>query len=163
MNIEKANNEYCKETMALKTGIEVSFLELGKRLRIIRDERKFEAGWETFDDYLIEMRMTKGTASKLINIFEKFVLEYKYPVQRLAAVGWSPLSEVLPIVKTKKDAERWIKAAENNPLRELRDELREHKTGVDPLKCKHKETIVIRICKACKTKVVSEEHEGARS
>lgn len=156
-NIEKANNDYCKDTMKLKTSIEVSFLELGKRLRVIRDERKFEPEWEAFDDYLMEMRITKGTASKLINIYERFVLEYKIPVPRLAAVGWSPLSEILPVVRTKKDAEHWIHVASENPLRELRDEIREKKTGVEQSKCEHKGGwITIRICKVCKLKEVTD-------
>lgn len=158
MPIEKQNNEYCKETMQLKVGIEITFIELGKRLRVIRDERKFEAGWETFDDYLIEMRMTKGTASKLINIYERFVLEYRMPVKLLGAVGWSPLSEILPVVKTKRDAVHWVRVATENPLRELRDEIREKRTGVDQTKCKHKDGwLVIRICKCCKLKEVVEE------
>lgn len=148
-DIEKANNDYCKEALKLKNTIEYSFIELGKRLRIIRDERKFEPEWEAFDDYLIEMRLTKGTASKLINIYERFVLEYKFPVAQLAEVGWSQLSEVLPVVKSKKDAEHWVHMAAQHPLRELRDEIKEKKTGIDQRTCKHSNSYTIRVCRDC--------------
>lgn len=157
MDIEKNNKKFCDDVMGLKKNIEISFLEIGKRLKVIRDDEKFRPYWETFDDYLIEMRMTKGTASKLINIYEKFVLEFKMAVPLLAEVGWSPLSEILPVVKTKKDAVHWVKVATDNPLRELRDEIREKRTGIDQSKCRHKEGwVTIRICKVCKLKEVTD-------
>ena len=158
MDLELKNKGFCDETMDLKHNIEGSFLELGKRLQIIRDERKFEPAWETFEDYLIEMRMSKGTASKLINIFDVFVLQHQIPLKQLAAVGWSPLAEILPVVNSKQEAEHWVHVATENPLRELRDEIREHRTGIDQSKCGHIEGwVVIKICKKCKMRQVIEE------
>lgn len=155
--IEKQNHDYCNETLKLKGGIEGSFIELGKRLRTIRDQKKFAPYWESFDGYLDDMRMSKGTASKLINIYERFVLQYQIPIPELAAIGWSPLSEILPVVQNKTDAVRWVKVAADNPLRELRDEIREHKTGVEMRHCKHKNVIIIEVCKDCKQRTVHDK------
>lgn len=147
--IEKTNHAFCKETLHLKQHLEGTFIELGKRLMDIRDNQLYTPFWSSFDEFLMEMKLSKGTASKLISIYQVFVLQYKIKPARLAAAGWSSLSEVLKVVKTKADAEKWVDTAGELHLRDLRDEVREKVTGVTERSCKHPNKYTIEICPDC--------------
>lgn len=156
MNItsQEKDRQYCEETAKLKYSIEGAFLTLGERLKTVRDERLFAHEWETFEDFLNDaMGMSKSTASKFINVFEKFVLEYKIPTERLLTVGQDKLKEILPLVTDEQSAEDWLTKAETMTFRDdLRREMREAKTGIDPMKCKHEDKYTINICNICKNK-----------
>lgn len=129
MTIEEKNHGFCNETMELKNTIEISFLEMGKRLKAIRDGKLYRPYWDGFEDYLMEMKWDKTKGSRIIGIYETFVLKYKIEPRQLAlAGGWSNLSEVLPAVKaagTKEAAEHWVQKCIDNPQYELREEVSE--------------------------------------
>lgn len=149
----KTNTEFCAATLELKNSIEVSFLELGKRLLNIRDERLFEPNWESFPSYLQEMKMTEATASRLINIYAKFVLEYELAPAKVAeAGGWATLSELLPVIKrgTKEEAVAWLNKASTLTKDDLRKEVKEAMSGIEMAKCKHEETLLFKRCVTCK-------------
>lgn len=150
MYTEKENYLYCKETMAIKDHIEESFIELGKRLLAIRDERKYEPYWSSFDEYLWEMKLDKSRSSKLINIYEKFVVLYKIPIKDITkAGGWTLLAETLPVVHSREEAEEWVAKAPDMRQIDIRKEVKEIQTGIDMSKCKHENAYVIRVCPDC--------------
>lgn len=154
------NLDYCNSTLDLKKNIESSFLELGERLLKIRNEQTYRPQWDSFPEFVWEMRWSESQASKLINIYQKFVLEYSFPTPKLlAAGGWSVLAEILPMIKSKVDAVRWLDIATTKARHDLRADMKEEKTGVLQPECPHGDTYELRICNACglKTKIYSEE------
>ena len=153
MNI--THYDYCQQTLTLKANIEHSFLALGERLKKIRDQRLYEPSWTSFYEYCEEMKMNESTASRLIGIYEKFILEYHFEHQKLLeAGGWSVISECLPVIKSKNDAEEWLHKAKTLSRGDLRKELKEKKTGITETGCRH-DYYMLRVCRKCgeKTRV----------
>lgn len=150
-SLELANYEYIEKTVALKNNIEKGFLELGERLKSIRDERMYEPQYDSFDDFIPELKMSHATVSKLINIYEKFVVQYRLSsTVLLEAGGWTVIAELLPIVKSKADAKKWIEKARLLHRNDLRIEIKEFRTGIDQRTCKHtKDFYVLHICRIC--------------
>lgn len=149
---------FCEETINKKKLLEVGWLELCARLKEIRDKEMYKGRWENFEDFLQDpqMGLDKGTASKMITIHEKFIVEYKMSPERIANVGgWSKIAEILPAVKNKKSAEDWIDKASSLSKSDLRKEVQEERTP-DSIGCKHKNEykVVMVCCKDCGNKEV---------
>lgn len=158
--IEHKNYQFCQDTIQLKEDIEGHFLELGHRLYKINNDRLYESGYESFDEYCLELKMSRGTISKLINIYSLFILKYEFDNKQLAGVGgWTVIAEVLPLIKTKKDASYWLEKASLFSRRDLRIAITESKTGIDQYKCKHNDSFSINICNKCgyKTRLYEKE------
>jgi len=144
--------DYCQETISLKIKLETGFLLLGERLKKIRDGFLYQPQWESFDIYLDEIKIDPATASKLITIYTKFVLEYGIAPEEIAAAGsWSNAYEISTVAKTKEDVTRWLEESKDRTPKDTKIELRKVKTGKDPDNCKH-EWVSIRYCSHCNTK-----------
>jgi len=150
MRNEIQNLSVCNEAIQLKKNIEKNFLMLGQYLMNIRDNKLYVGSWEAFHDFLEEMNITDSTASKMINIYKKFVIEYQIAEDRvIEAGGWTKLAVVLPLVNSSEDAEYWIDQSVILTSRDLAKEVKEHKTGIDMRYCKHGDTYLIRKCREC--------------
>lgn len=152
--IAKKNLQFCEETSQLKNHTEEAFLELGSRLKKIKDGKLYEGRWDDFDHYCREeLKMVDKTAYKLINIFETFVLKYNIPIEKLAqAGGWTTLSSLVSVIDNQEDADEGVDMAINaQSKKELKQWTREKKTGVKVDTCKHKqfEEYTIRKCLHC--------------
>lgn len=150
--IAKTNFDYCQETIALKGELELSYLDLASRLYKIRLNRMFEPNFDTFDDFLEEIKISRGSANKLINIWYRFIIQFKIKPKLLAAAGgWTIVAEILPHAENKAQAERWLRDAQENRRGDLRKNLKEHKTGIDMRVCKHRHRTAITFlkCKDC--------------
>lgn len=152
--------DFCEETISKKHILELAWLELCGRLKEIRDKELYKGRWENFEDFLNDpaMDMDKGTASKMITIHEKMILEYKIKPTVIAnAGGWSKVAELLPVISNKEDAEEWLSKAAVLSKADLRKEVQEQKSGILMKNCKHKDTYIIRVCRDCGEKI--EEHK----
>lgn len=151
MSKEIQNFKICQEALELRDSIEVAFLKLGELLYNIKENRLYEGQWESFDEYCMEFRgMSKSTVSKLIAIYEKFVIQFGFSSTKLQKVGgWAVLAEALPVVTTKKEAQDWIDRASVLTLVDMRKSVRETKNGIPVGECKHKDTYTIRVCRTC--------------
>lgn len=120
----------------------------------IREKKMYQNQWETFSEYVEEMRMSESSASKIISIYEKFVVQYQFEPQRIIeAGGWSQVAEILPMVKNKEDAEVWLEKSSMLTRKDLRDEMTEAKTGKSQITCPHTETYTVKICKECNVRI----------
>ena len=156
---ELSNLKYCTETVSLKYTIESSFLSLGERLMKIRDEKLFQPQWETFGTYVAELKMSESSASKLINIYKRFILEYNIEPQKLLkAGGWSVIAEVLPVVHNKRDAISWINKMGELTKEDIRKEILEQKTGITQMNCPHTDTYTIQVCRTCGDRIKTNEN-----
>lgn len=153
MNKTIKNLDFCEETINQKHLLEMGWLELCGRLKEIRDNKLYEGRWDNFEDFLIDpqMGLDKGSASKMITIHEKFIIEYKMSPEQIARVGgWSKVAEILPGVKNKKSAEVWMDKAAALSKADLRREIKEEKNP-DSIDCKHKHTrkLTLLVCEDC--------------
>lgn len=157
-SLAKKNTEYCQKTVFFKGEIEKTFLILGQRLMKIRDENLFEPNYETFEEFCREMKMSLATVSKLINIYQRFIVEWNFaPLKLAAAGGWTVVAELLPVVQNKKEAAYWLDIAEHNSRADLRRELNEKQTGITEENCRHKNKYSIEICRDCKGRRVIDD------
>lgn len=159
-SVESLN--FCEETISKKHVLELGWLDLCKRLKEIRDGRLYEGRWDSFEDFLTDpaMGMDKGTASKMITIHEKLVVQYKVKPTIIAnAGGWSKVAECLPVIKDKASAEDWLSKALHLSKSDLRKEIQEDKTGIKMVDCKHKDFYMVKICRKCGDKIEEHTHE----
>lgn len=150
--LAKVNYEYCTETLSLKNRLELSYLELAERLHKIQLNKMYLPNYDTFEDFCTEMKISLATASKLINIWLRFVIKFKIAPKMLAeAGGWSVVAELLPYAESRTSAERWLRQAKANTRTDLRKSLLEVKTGIDMSTCKHarEEVITFKKCLDC--------------
>ncbi len=155
--------DYCEETINKKHFLEAGWLELCARLKEIRDKGMYEGRWDSFEDFLSDpqMGMDKSTASRMITIHEKLIIEYEVsPDKIVKAGGWTKVSELLPVIKDKASAEKWLGDASVLSQKDLRKEVRGN--GVDnSIACKHKNTykITIECCRDCGNKETIKTNE----
>jgi len=145
--MEIENKNYLKETITIAKRIESAFLELAARLKNIRDNRLYEGEYQNFAEFLWEIKIAEGTASKLIKVYETFVVKFKMKSDKLSAVGWSSLYQIANNIETKEEAEEWVDKAVLLTRDHLVENLKEKTKGVN--KCNHEEFYVLKICKGC--------------
>ena len=153
VNLQTSNHQYLEETVSLREKLEGGFIILAERLKKIRDTRIYDPEYESFGDFLREIRISESSASKLIGVYEKFVLMGGIPADEVAKVGWTNISLFLPRIKTKDDA---IEIWDKTHLLDRTDAQRvyqEMKTGVDMAECAHAEIRTLIVCTKCGIKM----------
>ncbi len=155
----KNSLKFCQETIAKKHSLEIAWIEFAKSLKEIRDGALYKGRWESFEDFLTDpgMAMDKGTASKMITIHEKFIVDFEIEPMKVAnAGGWSKVAELLPVIENKKDAEEWLESATSLSKADLRKEVQEKRTGKKGVdhKCTNTYEIVMQCCRDCGSKIV---------
>lgn len=144
---------YVKETLALRDQIEGAFLTLGERLDKIRVDSLWKGAYESWSEFLEEMRISEATASKMILVFRTYVLEYKLPITRLQKAGWSNLYTAIPLLKAGNSIDEILEKAMTLRRADIQSEVREKEAGDH----KHDwETYKFRMCKVCKTREMVE-------
>ncbi len=94
--------EIHQSILALKKQMGMAFVELGRQLKIIRDEGYYQVlGYDTFSSYVInsEIGFSRRTAYNYIEIYEWYVEKLAYGIQYLAEVGQDKLLRALPILR----------------------------------------------------------------
>lgn len=125
------SQDFCQDTIELKRHLEGGFIDLGRRLyQIKQKEMWYDAGWSSFDEFTAELKMSPANCSKLISVYEKFVLEYNIPEQKLIEIGsWSSLYSIGAKTETKEEAEDWIDKARLMRREDIQSELKSKSVG----------------------------------
>lgn len=149
--------KYCEETIGLHTDLAMGYITLAKRLHAIREARLYEPQWSSFMEFGMEMKdITFSQISRLCGIYQKYVVDFKIPEEKVASVGWTILARTLPILKTRQQALDFIESPLSRS--DLEKQIKEMKTGVDMSNCRHKKNYyVLRICRDCGDKEKTEE------
>ena len=129
--IIKSHTDYCQETIGLKKTIESGFIALGERLSRIKAEEMWLSQWETFSEYLLEMGIKDGTASRLISVYKLYVENLGIEEKMLVKIGWAALYEIREMVegKTKSQALAVIENANQLNRNDVREMVRESRNG----------------------------------
>lgn len=157
MSNNVANISYCDETIKLKENIEGSYLTFGKRLLAIRDGQLYSGQWSSFPEYLAEMKITESNASKIINVYKKFVVEYGLSEESVSKAGIGNLGNVVAFVKDKDSAEHWLHLASTLSREDLQKETKEARTKISMADCPHLDSYTMKICRTCGDKIRVDE------
>lgn len=140
----------CDEAIGLKKSLETQFLALGEHLLRIKTELLYEPHFGSWGAFLDEMKISESQASRLMGIYQRFVVDYGFaPGQLAEAGGWTTVARLLPVATTKKKAEKYLHLAKELTRADLEKELREERTGTEERACAHKRSYVIKICPDC--------------
>lgn len=152
MNTDISNYNVCQEALNLKDNIEGAYLKLGQLLYEIREKRLYSPMHDSFPEFLMEMDMTEGTASKMITVYKKLIEEYQIPEKDIIeAKGWSKAYLVAKVSTSPDDAKKWLERASVASRGHLLADIEEATTGIDKSACEH-EYRTLKICKHCNTK-----------
>lgn len=148
---EMQQYDYCNQAIQMEGVARGVFLTLGEMLYKIRESRMYEPHWSSWNEYCMEFKdMSQGSISKVIAVYETFVLKFGYTTDELSqAGGWTKLYALTPHIKTKEDAEKWLGVASTLNRSDLAKTLLEAKTGISMSDCPHIVTHTIRICDKC--------------
>lgn len=149
-NTEVEEFHYCEKTIMLKNRLEGGFIELAGRLYEIKTKSLYRASWGSWEAFKDEFRMSDTTINALIQMYERFILEFHIPKEAIIpAGGFSMVQDILPVALTRELALSWLEKAALLTRADLRKELAEGK----PIPCKHRdvfvETHTIEVCKHC--------------
>lgn len=147
MNTDITHRSFLKETIQLKVDTESAFLELAARLYRIHSEEMWKTDYESYEEFLLDARISKATASKLESVYTTFVLKHKIPSKKLAEVGWSSLYTIASHSDTKERAEELVEKAalltRDDLVRSLENE------GGKQDRCKHPKFRTVQVCEEC--------------
>jgi hypothetical protein len=97
----------------------LTFLEIGRLLKILRDEKLYaylgEGGYDNFQQFVAagDIGIKLSTAYALVGIYETYILKLGYAQEKLAEIPWTRLQALTSTVKheTKAEADEWIEKA----------------------------------------------------
>jgi predicted metalloenzyme YecM len=145
LELSVSNSQYCIDTINL---FKRSMGHLAERLWNISSKELWNSSWSSFDEYLREVGIGKGTASKLCSIYQRVVTELGFPAETLYTVSWGNLYAVLPMMADKETAKYAIAVAATLTSEEVKLELYKHKHGGE---CLHEHGVLYRKCDGCGT------------
>lgn len=144
----KTEYKYINDTLKLRDTIETAFIAMGERFYKIRTETYWKGRYESYQEFLADMRVSEANASKLEAVYRTYVVEHKVKPERLARVGWSNLYEAIPLLETQ-GVDVVIEKAVSLRRADIQDEAREAKSGEHDHKW---ETVTVRVCEVCNKK-----------
>lgn len=120
--------EYLRETIDLTKAIETRFLELGKRLYKIREEKLWLDTYDSYTEFLDAAHINPTHASMLASIHRSYVVEGGKTFAELAKTGFSNLYAAIPLIE-RDGIDTAVIKAETLTRSEIKDEVREQKHG----------------------------------
>jgi len=109
LNLPKNNaRQTHNEILMLKRNMGLAFLNMGKLLKIIRDNKFYETlGYNNFTSYVVnsELGFKRSTAYYYIEIFEFFVQKLKWKQKKVVEMGYDKLVRLMPVIKKNPENE----------------------------------------------------------
>lgn len=137
---------FLRETISLVKDIETRFIELAARIHRIKNSGIWKYKYESYEDFLLETKLSPGTASKLASVYETYIVQGGLDVKQLAGVPYSSLYTAIPLIG-EHGVESTVAKVKTLTRSELADEVREDEHGV----CLHEHTMVV--CVDCHKRV----------
>lgn len=111
----------------------ITFLEIGRLLKIIRDEELFkylgDGGYDSFKMFLAggDIGLKPSSSYALIEIYDTYVLKLGYEHERLAQIPWTRLQALSATIKAHdgSEADEWLAKAETLGNGDFMTEIRE--------------------------------------
>lgn len=146
---EEESYKYCDDTKTLANGLKTGFMMLAERLHRISKQKLYKPVYDHFYEYCNEIDMREDTASRLVSIYEKFILQYQLPIEEIKEIDYTKLYLIKKVSETKETAEHWVEEAKVLTYRDLQKRVKEVTSGVEQMTCPHGNTYLIRCCRDC--------------
>lgn len=124
-----------------------SMVNIAERLWRIRAEELWSGTWSSWEEFLENLGIKKGTASKLCTLYERIVVQLKFPTETLHSAPWTNLYQALPMMTDGEKAKSALAIASTLTSKEINQELYEHKHGRE---CSHDHFHFLKYCEDCK-------------
>jgi hypothetical protein len=154
---DQAKYEYCQETAKILGKNDEIFVAVGERMCYIKEFKLYQPYWEGWGDYIMDLGEDSTKISRYMRIHKRFTMN-GIPAETLKKIKYSKLVFILPMVKTKEEAEVWTELALQHPTNILNQMIAEKKTGLKITDCDHEGSYLLRHCEICKQKW--KEYEG---
>lgn len=149
-NLFLERHNYLEETVSLRDELEKGFLVLAERLLKIKNERLYESAYDTFEDFIAELRLSRSTCYKIISVYEKFILLGELNPHEVARFGWGNLSLFTKLIDTKEKAKEVFDQVSPLGRSDALKTLQEMKTGISMTTCQHTwQKICFNECTTC--------------
>lgn len=147
---EQESFKYCEDTRVLKDRIEKGYLELGRRLIVIKTNNLAEGQYGGFESYLDELKIKSSTAQHIMRVYQRLVLDFGLSEAMVLKVGgYTRAYEILPKCTTPEKAVELIERAALLPNRvavtRMIKDMQEDQNGA----CSHESTFDVRVCNDC--------------
>lgn len=150
LTTEEQSHEFCEYTAKLALGIKSAFMMLAKNLYLIESKKMYKPTYDYMYQYCDEIGIDTATCSKLTTIYEKFCEQYGIPLDEIIDLEYTKLYLIKKVSGNKELAEYWIEEIKSGlTIRDLKKRIQEVTSGVDQMKCEHRETYLVRCCKEC--------------
>ncbi len=150
MDKDQKNFKYCTEALQIKNQLEKNYMRLAEYAYNIKNDNLFLPQWSSWSEFIADLKISENQANKLVQIYYTFIITFGIDEETITtAGGWSVIAELLPVINSIDDANRWLESARELTREDLRKEVKEAKSGVQMKSCGHKNTYVIRICRDC--------------
>ena len=144
-SIQRAENAHQlhQNIVDTKKDLTGNFLRLAYLLKVANSNKVHKKlGYDTWEQYLAtpEISVSVSMASRLINIWDEFVVKYKIKSDELLGIDLSKLTEILPVIKKldkKEEVKDWLEKAKQLGILDLKLEKKEYLTGNTTGDCKH--------------------------
>lgn len=134
ISLVKKHNELLKLISLTKH----SFVAIGRLLYEIYQNESYKEvvgdGIDSWVEYLAqpEIGLSKGDASRLMQVYEKFVLELGYSEEEIGEIPNGNMKYLLPVVKKDvKDVDKLVDSAKNLSQRDFRDTIYDIKNNYE--------------------------------
>ncbi len=97
--------EYIQETIQLAKNIKENLIFLGGRLLKIYNQDLWRGYAGSWKEFLAEMDLSKSTATKLMKIWQNWVIEKGMEPEKIADKGISKLYMAIPLLEEEKPEE----------------------------------------------------------
>lgn len=150
---EAKKHELCMEALRAKGDLELGYLDFCRMLYDIKEQRLYEAGWSSWEEYKMELKMDESKISRCLRVHETFILRFHIKPALLAqAGGWTVLADILPSIDqetTKEAVLDLVEKAGTQTRTDLRRTLKEAKTGISMTHKHTEKPYYLRIYNCC--------------
>lgn len=120
-----------QSVVSIKSQINGSYLELGRRLKEVKDNKYYAIlGYTTMNEWLSDPKITiaSGWAYHAISMYEIYVLQLGKTPEQLQDIDYTKLYNILPMIKEHPEkADEWIDKAASLRRIDLQSEIKTQK------------------------------------
>jgi hypothetical protein len=155
MNLAESAYRYLEDTISIRNKLEEGFLLLADRLIRIQQEMLYYPTYDTFEDFIKELRISRSTAFKIMAVYRKYVLLGGIEPSLVAKAGWSNLCLAVGLITTQDEAKELFDTLSVQTREDAVKTIIERKRGIPMSSCTHANTYTITVCRDCGDKILT--------
>lgn len=139
MNLNAMPNipaEYLTETVTLCQQVRYDFLEIATHLWTIREGSVWRGKYSSFSEFTDECQLDRAFVTRLLKVYDAYVIAGKIELAQLSKVGYSKLYEAIPLL-SEHSPEKVVEMALELSKEDVRQTVNphDHEPGPDVITC----------------------------